>query len=390
MIAVNREKARALSEYFHVRVCTLKGRDWVVLGKPVADWDESSHLGSYELSRLEHFPGTQDHTRILFRGLKQQMQDFQPDIILVENEPWSLLRWQARWHAWREARGALFAEFTWENVRRPGIRGNLLDQIYRLCAKTSDAVICGNEAARRLFREAGMNPDRIMVDGQLGENREGYPKASPAERAHWRKSLGWGESDRVIGFCGRIVEEKGLKELILAVSELRAEFPDLRLVLVGSGDLENEATASDPEGNWLRILPPVPHREIPFFLAKIDAFVLPSKPLKSNDGKVWEEQFGHVLIEAMACGTLTLGSDSGAIPEILDDESVTFKNANSDSLRTCLAHWLGSTAARERKALEQRAKCLERWSHGALAARYAHFFKVRCAAGRNGNMGSLE
>ncbi len=48
------------------------------------------------------------------------------------------------------------------------------------------------------------------------------------------------------------------------------------------------------------------------FMNAIDVFVLPSRTTPR-----WKEQFGRVIIEAQACGTPVIGSDSGAIPEVV-------------------------------------------------------------------------
>lgn len=48
---------------------------------------------------------------------------------------------------------------------------------------------------------------------------------------------------------------------------------------------------------------------MPAFFASIDVLVLPSRTTAT-----WKEQFGRVLVEAMACQTPVIGSDSGEIP----------------------------------------------------------------------------
>jgi glycosyltransferase involved in cell wall biosynthesis len=373
MIAVNREKAVHLADYFEVMVCTCETEGWKVLGQDVVDTNPPNHESAYQLRRLARWPRTQSYTRLFLRGLQDEILAFQPDIVLVENEPWAWMRWQARWATWRAAPEARFAEFTWENVERPGITGVLLHQLYRAAAATGDLLICGNKAAHALCVTAGYNEKTAIVGPQLGFNPQDHPAASVAERETWRTDLGWPATAKVVGFCGRLVEEKGLFEFVEAARSLREKYPELRVALVGEGPLRKALEGYDPEGRWLKVLPPVRHEAVPAFLNKLDIFVLPSKPLNPPDGQVWEEQFGHVLIEAMACGVLTLGSDSGAIPEVLNDPSVTFPHSNIASLASIIDDWLGGDDRREAKANEQRQICANRWTHAAVAKTYAAF-----------------
>jgi len=376
MIRVNREKAVHLARHFHVRVCTCDSQGCIVLGRKVVDTQPESHAAVYELQRLVRWPRWQNHTNLVFRGLRAEIADFKPDVILVENEPWSWLRWQARWSAWRAAPNARFAEFTWENVARPGIKGWLLRLIYRAAAATGGQVICGNKSAQEICIVAGFPKEQTMVGAQLGIDLSDYQPASTAARDAWRRELGWPAEAKVLGFCGRLVEEKGLLELVAAAQSLRPKHPDLRLAIVGEGVLRQQLETSDPTGEWLKILPAVRHEAVPAFLDKLDLFILPSKPLKQTNGKAWEEQFGHVLIEAMACGVLTLGSDSGAIPEVLDDPSVTFRHSDVTDLAAVIDHWLTHDLERAAKAAEQRRQCAMRWTHEAVAHTYANFLNA--------------
>lgn len=375
MIAINREKALQLTNHFEVRVCTCDSHGLQALGRGITDTNPPEHEAAYSLRRLTRWPRNKNSTRFGLRGLGDEMRNFRPNYVLVESEPWSLQRWQARWTAWRLAPKAKFAEFTWENVKRPGLKGMALTLLYRAAAATGDLLICGNRDARKLCLAAGFSPDRTMVAAQLGISLEGHPLARPLEKESWRMGLGWPATSKVIGFCGRLVEEKGLLDLVQAIQELHVKYPDLRLAMVGEGILRSRLEAFDPHGNWLKILPAIPHSEIPAFLNKLDVFILPSKPMLSFDGKVWEEQFGHVLIEAMACGVLTLGSDSGAIEEVLDDPEVTFRHNDVPDMTAKLCTWLGNDAKRIQKASQQRERCATRWTHAAVAKTYADFLK---------------
>ena len=64
----------------------------------------------------------------------------------------------------------------------------------------------------------------------------------------------------------------------------------------------------------------------------MDALVLPSLSRRN-----WVEQFGRVLIEAMACGVPVVGSESGEIPSVIGDAGLTFPEGDSAALAKHLA-----------------------------------------------------
>lgn len=96
----------------------------------------------------------------------------------------------------------------------------------------------------------------------------------------------------VVGYVGRMVRDKGINELIAAFKELCQRFNNLKLLLVGPDDGENEL---DPElGAWVNSTNQIVFsgytNEVEKYLAAMDVFVLPS----------YREGFGSVVIEAEA------------------------------------------------------------------------------------------
>jgi glycosyltransferase involved in cell wall biosynthesis len=120
--------------------------------------------------------------------------------------------------------------------------------------------------------------------------------------------------DLLIGYLGRLAEEKGLRTLLHALTELRST--PWRLVVVGSGDYETafiETARHLGLDSRIRLVGFVPHTEAPRYLSAFDLLVLPSESRPN-----WKEQFGRVVVEALACGTPVVGSDSGEIPFVIE------------------------------------------------------------------------
>src|SRR5262249_44650345 len=111
-----------------------------------------------------------------------------------------------------------------------------------------------------------------------------------------------------LGIVARLVEQKGHRYLLEAVSKIKNEFPNIRLYIFGSGPLNQELKAmvralqieNHVEFKGLRLDP----SEI---YSQIDVLVLPS---------LWEGA-GNVLLEGMSFGIPIIASQTGGIPEYL-------------------------------------------------------------------------
>jgi glycosyltransferase involved in cell wall biosynthesis len=111
----------------------------------------------------------------------------------------------------------------------------------------------------------------------------------------------------------------------------------------------------------------VPYERMADHYRLAKAFVLPSLPLRG-----WNEQFGYVLAEAMACGIPVLGSDAGAIPEAVGDRERLFPPGDSQALADrLLAFRRRSWAAASRAA---RRRALSLYSSERLARDLARFY----------------
>lgn len=110
-------------------------------------------------------------------------------------------------------------------------------------------------------------------------------------------------------YVGRLVEAKGIKE-ILDIFAQREE----KLLIVGDGPLRSLVERYANEYENIEYLSYRSKEELAFLYNRSRYFILNSKRTKS-----WEELFGMVLIESMACGCIPLSVDHVGPKEILQD-----------------------------------------------------------------------
>jgi len=117
--------------------------------------------------------------------------------------------------------------------------------------------------------------------------------------------------------------------------------------------------------------------EMPSYYNRLDVLVLPSLTRPN-----WKEQFGRVLIEAMACGVPVVGSDCGEIPNVIGQAGLIFPEGDADELRARLERLMGDPYLRMRLARLGRERVLARYTQARIAAEtcevYRHLHASPC------------
>lgn len=260
--------------------------------------------GTYLLRRRITLPRSQ----YLLLSLTLGMRQFRPDIVHVEYDPWSLIFWQAVICRFLFAPKSKLISTVKKNTYRqlPRPLSVMKSTIARLFVGRVDHFIVVNRGVARIYRDRfGVPESKITAFQHLGvDTNLFFPNGDT--KPHNASSI-------AIGFCGRFDENKGVRELLSAVKSIHDQGkyrPTLRLL--GAGALAVELSRlSHP---WLHLLKPIPHGEVAAFLRSLDIFVMPSRITEDH-----EEHDGHALIEALACGIPSIGSDSGVIPELLEN-----------------------------------------------------------------------
>ena len=296
------------------------------------------------------------------------LRNFQPDVIHLEEEPQALITVETIALQRVFARKAAVTLFTWDNLlRRRGFPTGGGKRLLRRYALTRAAtVICGNQRAAELLRSEEYFKGNIETLPHSGlDVNEHQPGTEPELRA----KLGL-EGSIVVGHVGRLVEEKGLLLLFEALGRLREH--SWKLLLVGAGTLEGEIRE-----RWMAkcpgrivLIPAVPYDQVPKYLRCLDIFVL-----ASYSTPTWEEQFGQTLAQAMLLGIASIGSTSGAIPEVLGSSGLLFEEGRIGDLTEALKSLLTSPASRRRLGASGREFALQHYSSERVAARYLAAFK---------------
>lgn len=368
----NRKKMHALAEFFRVH-CVVPDRLITPIGTEIKGERVPADL-SIDLHFLPTFGNTQKVTQFSFRGLKQLMRGQSFDLILVESEPWALMRWHTWWLKRRFQPGALFGEYSWENFRRPGWKGFVLSFIYGAAIQTSRFIITGNRDGHDLYRQSGAQEARILTAPQMGIDATHFRPATPERRRELREMAGIAAGTFAVGFCGRYDQCKGVLDLLTVIGNLRAFHPELELHLMGGGELKAELEVRSQKLPWLKLHGPVPHSQVPDFLNLLDLFVHPSKPKLNAAGQVvFKEQFPYALGQAMFCGIPSVATRSGAIPDMMNSGEMLCAEHDLHGLQQLVQRAIEDSAFRETGGVRQREHMLQHFTQAKQAEIWSQF-----------------
>lgn len=375
IVDLNREKLRILASLEpEIEVIVVVPQRW----KPGGVQNqviETQFLdeGNFKVVPVSNF--SQNHQGLLTFGadLIGLLREFQPQIIQVEQGSRSLAYAQLITLNRLLNLQAKNVFFTWWNL--PYQLKFPISWLESYNLQHTDGLIAGNHDAAEILQKRGYK-GAVKVMPQLGVDETLF---CPQPQPELRHQLGIKENDFVVGFVGRFVEEKGLLTLAKALTMLRNY--EWKWLLVGRGDLQETLKIWAKENNLesrIIFVESVPHEEVSRYINLMNVLVLPSQTtekFKTLTAVGWKEQFGHVLIEAMACGVAVIGSSSGEIPNVIDDAGLVFPEGNVDALKTCLVELMKSPEVARNMAQKGYQRAINFYTNRALALQQLVFYK---------------
>lgn len=306
-------------------------------------------------------------------GLKRWLAQRDFDIVHMEEEPESLVTLQllrAFEHSRKRPRFIGLTsrnyDLTKERYRLWNPNRYLAHRIQAYTLNRLDALIGVPQESVSIFRTLGYR-GLMPVIPQFGISSSRFWPMPNQNQLRAEKGL----SGFVFGYVGRILEMKGLHYALRAFASLN--LPDARFVILGDGPYKQTLLELASElgiTSNVHFYNAVPFRDIPLWMNCFDVFLLPSIDLPT-----WREQFGRVLIEAMACGVPVIGSDSGEIPHVIRHGGVVTKQANTKSIADALNLLYHNADMRRTLSADALLHVSENYSNESVAARIVALYR---------------
>lgn len=291
------------------------------------------------------------------KALDHALDVVRPDLILHEQEVYTLGAAQVAAVARR--RSIPLIEFVWENVHRSLTFPR--DLIRKYVLSRASAVITGSSGAAEVHRDWGFNGP-IAVIPQMGVRLSS--QVFPGRR---------GLDVLKVCFVGRLEPCKGVDCLLRGIAVLARSGVPVTCRIAGEGRelerLRGMVRALGIEGA-ARFCGQLSGEAVRALLRSSDVLILSSRRTP-----VWQEQFGLVLTEAMAEGAVTVGSRTGAIPEVIGCPELLFEEDDVEGLAAILGRLAteGDFYAICRETLWNRVQDL--YSVESLSARKLRFLR---------------
>lgn len=167
--------------------------------------------------------------------------------------------------------------------------------------------------SERLIKEWNLekHKNKILIGHRHYINFENFSITKP-----------FSQRDNIIGYIGRLSEEKGILNFVSALPGILQENNNLKIYIIGDGPLNEQIRAKLVQSNILKnviLTGWIPHNELTYYLNELRVLILPSNT----------EGLSNVMLESMACGTPVLSTPVGAIPDFITDGKTGFLMENN-------------------------------------------------------------
>ena len=242
-------------------------------------------------------------------------------------------------------------------------------------ARSADAVVVICEGLRRDLLARGVPEDRVIVVPNGVDTARFTPRPRDealAERYGFRGKL-------VIGYVGTLFRFEGVSLLLEALRRVLAARDDVRGLVVGSGEADQELRALHARlglGDRVRITGKVPPDEAAQLYTLADVLAYPRER-----HRITELVTPLKPLEAMSMGKLVIGSDVGGLRELIrdGDTGLLFRAGDAAELERVLLRAVDDAGLRRRAGERARAHVMERRDWRKLAGRYHDVYAAAAA-----------
>lgn len=294
--------------------------------------------------------------------LRRILNEFRPDVIDLWEEPWGLVSAHACWLRNRILPHTKIVSETEQNINKTLPFPFERFRAYALA--NADFAVGRNPESIGVLRAKGYRGEARVVPNAVDPLLFRPMRTDALRREH-------GFAGFVVGYVGRLVQEKGILDLVDAVRSCPTA---VNVAIVGAGPLEGELRVRIAElglGSRVRLIPALAQRELGAIMNCFDALAIPSRTTPQ-----WKEQFGRVIIEAHACGLPVIGSDSGAIPAVVGDGGLIVPEGDVGALAGAIAQLYANPQRARALAEAGRRQVEQHYTWESVARQMADIYRT--------------
>lgn len=240
----------------------------------------------------------------------------------------------------------------------------MMERISCFCA--TKVIPEGNGVKQTLYQDhITSKPLEVIHHGNINGKDTSYwsVEQSPESREEVRKRLGLKEDDFAFVFVGRIVNDKGMHELVSSMQRLNKDYPQCKVILVGRFEPDLDPLQPEDE-KYLQtnksIISVGEQSEVRSYYVAADALVFPS----------YREGFPNVVLEAGAMGLTSIVTDINGCNEVIEKgvNGVIIPPRNADALYAAMKYFLDNPekvkemSSHAREIIEERYEQKDVWN----------------------------